>query len=130
MKALSPKRIRENNSRVLDYTSVISLRDQRIQLHGVGEKALCAYPGCHRFKDYYTGWDLENGMIQWGMVCATHDKQLGRCNLHKIFPFLSKREIVHLDGILDAACRDDLDEPHVRALLKDEGLAKCLTNAP
>ena len=147
MTTLTASRIRENNaavraarlkpdhtsstpSRALDRESDMSFRDQRIQLHGVGVKALCAYPGCHRFKDYYIGWDDPDGTVQWGMVCATHDKQIGQHNLSMAFPSFRKDKIVELDGILNTAFKNDLDEPQVRALLTTKGLAKCLTNAP
>ena len=131
MTTLTPRQVREINSKVLDYTSIIT-RGRHIPLYGVGEKALCAYPGCRRPKVFYIGWDLEDqpGLIQWGRVCATHDRQVGRRNLHKVYPFLNKDEVVRLDTALAAASKDDLDESQLRALLKAKRLTKCLTDGP
>jgi hypothetical protein len=131
MKALTPRQVREINSKVLDYTSIIT-RGRHIPLYGVGEKPLCAYPGCRRPKMFYIGWDLEDqpGLIQWGRVCATHDKQIGRNNLHKAYPFLNKDAIVHLDVALAAAAKGGLTERQTRALLKAKRLTKCLTDGP
>ena len=40
----------------------------------------CEYPGCHRQAKYLQGWTNENGK-HFGLVCATHDRELGRKNL-------------------------------------------------
>uniref|UniRef100_A0A6M3L711 Uncharacterized protein n=1 Tax=viral metagenome TaxID=1070528 RepID=A0A6M3L711_9ZZZZ len=41
----------------------------------------CTIPGCGRRASYYMGWKDEQGVKQWGYVCATHDKFIGRGNL-------------------------------------------------
>ena len=42
----------------------------------------CAYPGCHRkTAKYFMGWINSEGVKVWGLVCATHDRELGRKNL-------------------------------------------------
>lgn len=44
----------------------------------------CAYPGCkHREAQYFMS--RENGKKE-GLVCATHDRELGRTNLMKTMP--------------------------------------------
>ena len=40
----------------------------------------CEFQHCGRRAKYFMGW-LENGDKKFGMVCATHDKILGRKNL-------------------------------------------------
>lgn len=41
----------------------------------------CEYPNCHRkTAQYYQGWSV-NGHGEWGVVCATHDRELGYENL-------------------------------------------------
>ena len=44
----------------------------------------CEYPGCKpKTAQYFMGWEDEEGNKHWGMVCASHDKLLGRRNLTK-----------------------------------------------
>jgi hypothetical protein len=147
MTTLTAKRIRENNSAVqaarpkpayassnpshaLDRDSDMSFRDQRIRMDSWSEKFLCEYPECHRYKQYYIGWEEPDGKTQWRVVCSTHDTQIGRYNLTQLYPFLNKRQIVHLDVTLNAVSRDDLNDKEVRERLTTEGFGGCLTDGP
>ena len=56
-------------------------------------------------------------------MCATHDRQVGRRNLHKVYPFLDKDDVVRLDTALAAASKGDLTERQTRALLKAKRLS-------
>uniref|UniRef100_A0A6M3IYJ3 Uncharacterized protein n=1 Tax=viral metagenome TaxID=1070528 RepID=A0A6M3IYJ3_9ZZZZ len=47
---------------------------------GPKDNNVCEYCDCTRKAKYFMGW-VEEGEKQWGMVCATHDKYLGRKNL-------------------------------------------------
>ena len=40
----------------------------------------CDYPGCTKESKFLMSWDNKNGKHS-GLVCATHDKELGRKNL-------------------------------------------------
>lgn len=42
---------------------------------------MCDYHGCKHRAKYFMGWLDSKGEKQWGVVCATHDKMLGRENL-------------------------------------------------
>ncbi len=42
--------------------------------------ARCSYPGCSREAQFYMSWQLGNTK-HFGLVCATHDRILGRQNL-------------------------------------------------
>ena len=43
----------------------------------------CAYNGCKHKARWFMCWENENGQ-HCGLVCATHDKLLGRKNLIKL----------------------------------------------
>ena len=45
----------------------------------------CEYPGCHRASRFLNSWNNETSK-HFGLVCATHDKELGRKNLIKYMP--------------------------------------------
>lgn len=62
----------------------------------------CAYPGCNRMtpKPYMMGWEDDEGRVKFGLVCATHDKILGRTNLAKLLD-LTKSEAIDLDLEID-----------------------------
>ena len=44
---------------------------------------VCEIPSCNRTAKYLNSWDNENDK-HFGLVCATHDKTLGRENLMKL----------------------------------------------
>jgi hypothetical protein len=45
-------------------------------------KKKCEYKDCNREARYYMGWEIK-GEKFFGLVCATHDKYLGRENLQR-----------------------------------------------
>ena len=44
------------------------------------KSATCDYPRCHRQAKYLNSWENEGGK-HFGLVCATHDNELGHKNL-------------------------------------------------
>jgi len=68
----------------------------------------CNYMACGRNTKrqglYFMGWEGENGRTMWGMVCGTHDKELGRKNLARFYD-LSNNEAVRYDIMLDSAAK-------------------------
>ena len=42
---------------------------------------VCEYYNCNRTARYFMGWNNLNGSKHFGLVCATHDRELGRNNL-------------------------------------------------
>lgn len=60
-------------------------------------KQVCEYPGCHREAHYLNSWD-NKATKHFGIVCATHDRELGRMNLVKTG--MSLREAIWFEGYL------------------------------
>lgn len=68
----------------------------------------CEYPSCERAAQFFMGWTNENGKHS-GLVCTTHDKELGRTNLCNIGMPLEEtilferylKETVELESYLD-----------------------------
>jgi hypothetical protein len=57
----------------------------------------CALDECKRFGVYYMGWE-ESVMKQHGVVCATHDRQIGRENIADWKPWMRRQKIVDWDN--------------------------------
>jgi len=53
----------------------------------------CQFKHCNRKAAYFIGWSTSDGK-KWGMVCATHDKELGRKNL---LNYMSLEEAIESD---------------------------------
>ena len=68
----------------------------------------CEYPNCDHKAYFFMGWENKNGK-HFGLVCATHDKDLGRENLLKYGMSIEEcilfehylKETVDLESCLD-----------------------------
>ena len=63
----------------------------------------CQYQGCYRQAKYLMGWKGPEGTV-WGVVCATHDRNLGRRNLAEAYN-LPRAEMVAMDLRLDSEAK-------------------------
>lgn len=81
----------------------LSAADPRLHLRS---SKRCAYGDCtKRHRDYLMGWDL-GGSTVWGLVCADHDRDLGRRNLMRAFD-IPKGRVAEYDLALDRAAKEE-----------------------
>ena len=67
----------------------------------------CEYRDCNKKQAFFIRWAEMDGRISSGIVCASHDKQLGRINLMNAYG-IAHEEAVSLDNALTrAAKRED-----------------------
>lgn len=73
----------------------------------------CAYPGCKHSPKYFMSW----GKGKSGLVCATHDRELGRTNLMKIMPLSDTilfEQYLNVTAFQEAGALNYLDWPEWR----------------
>ena len=67
----------------------------------------CEYHGCERKKAFFMRWAEVDGTIASGIVCASHDKQLGRINLMNAYGIAHEEAVVMDTALARLAKKED-----------------------
>ena len=85
----------------------------------------CEYPGCHRTARFLNSWNNETDK-HFGLVCATHDKELGRKNLMK---YMSIEEAILFERYMHEV-PDEVFYPDFPDWLKENSYVPQTTELP